>query len=64
MLYDLISASVFSDHVLLFISYDHYINMQQEEYEHLDFKGIDYNLLLQQLENINRNQIYSYNVNE
>ena len=45
MLYDQISASVFSDHELLFITYDHLINIQQEEYEYSDFKRIDYNLL-------------------
>ena len=38
-----------------------YITIQQKEYEYRNFKRIDYNLLLQQLEDINWNQIYSYN---
>ena len=61
MLYDQISASVFSDHDRLFITYDHHINIQQEVYEYRDFKRIDYNFLLQQLEYIKWNKIYSYN---
>ena len=61
MLYDPISAPVFSNHDLLFITYDHHINMQQEEYEYRGFKGIDCNLLLRQLEDTYWNQIYSYN---
>ena len=43
------------------VIYNLYISIQQGLYEYIDFKRIDYNLLLQQLENINWDQIYSYN---
>lgn len=58
LLYDQLSASVFSDHDLLFITYDLCLKKESMSYTYRDFRNINYNLFNMQLENIDWNQIF------
>lgn len=58
MRYDQLSASVFSKHDLIFLSYDFNCKTEQKTITYRDFKNIDYTSLETDLANIQWNQIY------
>lgn len=59
LLYDQLSASLFSRHDLIFLSYDFKISLKEEKITFRDFKNIDMLSLEDELLGISWNQIYT-----
>lgn len=59
LLYDQLTASCFSKHDLIFLTYDYTINISTQSFSFRDFKNIDYNMLNDEYMKIDWNCIYN-----